>query len=169
MSLVEHWPLIRRHFKKALISTHHFAIASVDSQGMPHVTPIGSLILTEPGKGYYFDIFTKGLAENLSANPRVCVLAVNGGIFFWLKGLIRGRFAANPALRLYGTVGPRREATDKERGRWHRRVALAKPFKGFKMLWGNLRYVRDIEFDRVQPVNIGAMTRGTWKTKGPTS
>jgi len=42
------WSLIRRVHREAFRSSLHFAIASADPEGRPHVTPIGSLLLGPP-------------------------------------------------------------------------------------------------------------------------
>ena len=135
------------------------------------MTPVGSVTLTTPGRGYYFDIFTNQTRTNLETNQRVCILAVNSGLRFWLVSLIRGAFTEIPAVRLYGTVGPSREASDEEIARWQRKVHFARFFKGHKLLWGKLRAarVRDLYFDDVAPVKLGGMTRGLWDSTGSSS
>ncbi|MCM3677434.1 pyridoxamine 5'-phosphate oxidase family protein [Peribacillus simplex] len=61
-----------------------FSFATVNPDGTPHVTPIGSLILSkdEP-KGLYFQIFTSQMTQNLEHNNRVCILAVNSSKWFF--------------------------------------------------------------------------------------
>ncbi|MET0091313.1 MAG: pyridoxamine 5'-phosphate oxidase family protein [Candidatus Thiodiazotropha sp.] len=162
MDLFKDWEAIRTLFKASLKSSFHFAIASVNEQGEPHVTPIGSLILDEPGRGYYFERFTQQLPKNLLHRQRVCVLAVNSGFGFWLGSLLRGRFAQPPGLRLYGTVSEPRAATEAERARWLRRVRPARFTRGHAMMWSEMDRVREIEFDRVDPVRIGKMTQGLY-------
>jgi len=54
------------------------------------------------------------MRQNLDRDQRICVLAVTGGFWFWLKALFRGRFDAHPGLRLTGHAGARREATEEE-------------------------------------------------------
>ncbi|MET0067055.1 MAG: pyridoxamine 5'-phosphate oxidase family protein [Candidatus Thiodiazotropha sp.] len=162
MDLFEDWEKIRTLFKASLKSSFHFAIASVNDQGEPHVTPIGSLILDEPGRGYYFERFTRQLPNNLEQRQRVCVLAVNSGLRFWLGSLLRGRFAHPPGLRLYGSVGEPRPATEAERARWMRRVRGARFTRGHGLIWKDMDRVREIEFDRVEPVRVGKMTRGLY-------
>jgi hypothetical protein len=148
-------------FRRGFRSSRHFAVATVGEDGGPHVTPIASVILTEPGKGFFFDIFTARLGENLDRDPRVCVLAVDSGARFWLGSLRRGRFAAPPALRLVGTAGPRRPATAEERQRWLQRVRPVRRFVGHRRLWSRLDHVRDLTFDAALPVQMGIMTEGS--------
>lgn len=157
---LEIWKEVRAVFREAFKTTKHYAIASVDSEGNPHITPIGSLILTEPGKGYYFEIFTSQMRKNFEHNQRVCVLAVNAGSGFWFRSLFRGHFSKPPAVRLYGTVGDRRKPSEAEKNRWLRRVRFAKPMKGFAKLWVDLPYVREIHFDGHSAIKTGSMTRG---------
>ena len=146
-------------FKRAFRSSFHYSVATVDPDGTPHVTPIGSVMLTEPGRGILFDVFTSHLARNLDHDPRVCVMAVDTTKRFWLTSLARGRFDAPPALRLTGTAGPRRTPTIEEQQRWLRRVRSMRRLKGHDLLWGNLMHVRDLEFEDAVPVRLGVMTR----------
>ncbi|MBX7218806.1 MAG: pyridoxamine 5'-phosphate oxidase family protein [Blastocatellia bacterium] len=164
MDLEARWPQLQRLFREAFQSSLHFSIASVTDDGTPHITPIGSLILTEPGKGLYFEIFTTHMPHNFKTRKRVCVMAVNSSRWLWLTALWRGKFAAPPAVRLLGTVGERRLATEAEKARWQRRVRMAKWLKGYELLWGRLDYVREITFDTVKPVSMGALTSDGWST-----
>jgi len=160
MELVRDWSLVKQIFKEAFNTSSHFSVASVNAQGEPHVTPIGSLILGEAGKGIYFEKFTRQLPKNYQHSKRVCVMAVNSSRWFWLKSLLAGRFQRPPALRLYGAVGELRPATDKELALWQKRVHSARFTKGHKLMWREMSMVRDITFDRVEAVNIGKMTQG---------
>jgi uncharacterized protein len=85
-SLQNQWASIRELFKDSFFSSFHYAIASINLDGTPHVTPIGSLLLNraEP-KGIYFEIFTSTLRKNVERDPNVCVLAVNSGRWFWIN------------------------------------------------------------------------------------
>jgi hypothetical protein len=109
------WSSARHIAARALTSSLHAAIASVDPDGAPHVTPIGSLMLSpEPGRGIYFDVFNARLARNVDADPQVAVLVVDSRKLVWLRALVSGQFRAAPGIRLQGTVGPRRHATEAE-------------------------------------------------------
>jgi hypothetical protein len=35
-------------------------------------------------------------------------------------------------------------------------------FRGSRLLWGHLRYVREIEFTRFEKIEMGEMTAGLW-------
>lgn len=153
------WAMARGMFRRAFRSSFHYAIATVGEDGSPHVTPIGSVLLNEPGHGIFFDIFTSQLSQNLDRDPRVCVLAVDSGKSFWLASLIRGRFSAPPALRLTGTAGPRRPSSSTERQRWLRRVRPLSRLKGHQLLWGDLAHVRDLTIHSALPVRVGTMTK----------
>ena len=159
MQLKENWKVIKRLFNSSFNSSFHYALATVNDKGEPHVTPIGSLILREPGHGVYFEEFPRQLPRNFRHNKKVCVLAVNSSRWFWIKSLFNGRFASPPAIRLYGTVGEVREATEKEIKLWHHRVRWTRASKGYALMWKNMKMVRDINFSRVEPVNIGVMTQ----------
>jgi len=66
-------------------------------------------------------------------------------------------------VRLIGSVGKRREATEEEVAIWENHVEFARGMKGYELLWGNMRFVRDIYFDSFEPVNMGEMTQDHWK------
>jgi len=152
------WAMAKEMFRRAFRSSFHYAIATVGEDGAPHITPIGSILLNDPGRGIFFDIFTSQLSQNLDRDPRLCVMAVDSGKSFWLSSLTRGRFTGPPALRLTATAGPRRQATPTEQQRWLRRVRPARRLKGHQLLWGNLTHVRDLTFHTPLPVHLGTMT-----------
>ncbi|HDH03414.1 MAG TPA: pyridoxamine 5'-phosphate oxidase family protein [Actinobacteria bacterium] len=153
------WPATQEVFRRAFRSSFAYSIASIGEDGAPHVTPIASVMLTEPGRGVFFDIFASQLGRNITNDPRVCVMAVDSSKRFWLKSLASGRFAAPPALRLVGTAGPRRDATLEEQQRWLHRVRKVRSLKGHQLLWGGPARVRDLTFTEALPVRLGAMTR----------
>lgn len=163
MQLKENWPEIKRLFRQSFRSSFHCALATVNDRGEPHVTPIGSLILDRPGHGFYFEEFPRQLPRNLQGNRQVCVLAVNSSRWVWLKALFLGRFSSPPAIRLFGTVGDLRDATEKELVLWHRRIRMLRSSKGYALMWKNMKMVRDIEFSTVEPVLLGDMTRDVWQ------
>jgi len=165
MDLIENWKDVKSLFNESFRSSFHFAIATVSENGDPHVTPIGSLILGKPGRGFYFEKkFTKHLPINFEHNKKVCVLAVNSSRWFWVKSLIVGRFASPPAVRLHGVAGPLREATEAEIALFQKRVWRVRFSKGHALMWRNMRTVRDIEFTGIEPVHM-EMTRQTWRSK----
>jgi hypothetical protein len=43
----------------------HFGVASINEDGSPHVTPIGSLVLGDEGYGVYFERYPTKLPQNL--------------------------------------------------------------------------------------------------------
>ena len=163
LNVLEHWREIRKVFAAVFASSFHFAIATVGADGEPHVTPIGSVVLTEPGRGFYFEEFPTRLPRNLRRDPRVSILAVNSSRLFWLRALLVGRFPAPPAIRLCGrVVGEPREATAGELALWRRRVRHLRRLRGYALLWGRLRWVRDLEIDCAEPVQLDPMTEGLW-------
>ncbi len=158
MEIEADWQAIKKLFRHSFTSSFHYAISSVTEDGEPHVTPIGSLILGAPGYGFYFEEFPSQLPRNLEANQQVCVLAVNSSRWFWLRSLIRGKFEVPPGIRLSGKAGKTREATDEEVSLWQKRVRSVRFTKGHALMWRNMRTVRDIEFTRIEPIDIGRMT-----------
>jgi uncharacterized protein len=156
------WAKISQVFGRGFSSCMHFALATVNEDGSPHVAPIGSLFLRETPSGFYFDEFTVATRKNLSHNPRVCILAVNADKTFWGKALLQGRFDFPPAIRLLGTAGELREAKPEEVAVWQKRIAFARLLKGYELLWGHMSLVHDVQFDSFEPVDMGRMTFGLW-------
>ncbi|HKI48952.1 MAG TPA: pyridoxamine 5'-phosphate oxidase family protein [Desulfobacteria bacterium] len=165
MDIKQHWKTIRKIVNQANRSNRFCAVATVNPDGSPRISPIGSLILGEAGKAFYFEKFPKNMRENLDRDPRICVLAVCGGFWFWLKSLYRGRFDAHPGLRLMGRAGGRRMATQEEVKQWQKRVRSFRRFKGYELLWKDMRHVRDVTFDAAEPLRLGPMARGLWESE----
>jgi len=162
MHIVTNWKDIRQMFATVFRSSQHYTIATITPEGFPHITPIGSVILREPGHAIYFEEFAQNLPRNLEQNPNVCILAVRTGYFYWLTALLRGRFESAPAVRLHGTVGPAREATKEEIALWQHRVRRVKRTRGYDLLWKNMRTVRDVQIQQADTVRLGAMTTEAW-------
>ena len=154
------WQLVRSIFNQAFGSCLHYAMATVNEDGSPHVTPIGALILREDRTGYFFDEYCTGTRDNLSRNPRACFLAVNADKVFWGKSLADGKFASPPAVRLNGTVKGLREATKDEIAAWQSHIAFARGTRGYEVMWSRMHVVRDVLFDSLEPVEIADMTGG---------
>ena len=112
MEINHHWNKIRKLFIIAFRSSFHYSIATVNENGSPHVTPIGSLFLRRNNTGFFFDDFLGNTSRNFERNQRVCILALNSGKFFWIKSLFLGKFKTPVAVRLNGTVGEQRKATE---------------------------------------------------------
>ena len=163
MEIGKHWKTIQMLFQESRGSSTHYAIATVNEDGSPHVTPIASLFLREDKAGFYFDEFPVHMSRNLERDPRVCILAVNSNPQFWQKSLVAGKFETPPAVRPMGSVGKKREGTAEEIAMWHNHVKLARGTKGHDILWKNMRMVRDIQFDSFEPVLMGEMTQDLWK------
>ncbi len=163
MDIDTNWREVKSLINDSLRSSLHYAIASVNENGEPHVTPIGSLFLGKPGRGFYFERFTRNLPRNLGGNARICVLAVNSSRWFWLRSLLGGRFSHLPAIRLHGITKELRPANDHEISLWRKRVRPARFTKGYGLMWKEMGMVREVEFDRIEPVYIGKMTRDLWR------
>jgi hypothetical protein len=159
------WEIIRRVLRDGFASSFHFAVASVGADGAPHVTPIGSVMLGDPGHGVWFEEYASGLARRLRADQRVCVMALNSGRWELLKALWRGEARRPFGVRLHGTVGERRAATAAEVARFHRRVRHLRLLRGHGLLWGKMRTVRDVRFHAFEPVRIGPLG-DPWPPRG---
>lgn len=158
MDIKNNWIEIREHFNRAFRSNFHVSIASVDEKGQPTVTPIGSLFLNKDQTGFYFEKYPSSLPKHAKTNPKICALAVNSGMLFWLKSLLKGKFNSSPAIKLYGSLGIRRQATEKEISRLQRRMKATRGMKGNTYLWGDMQYIREVKFEKVEPVRLGKMT-----------
>lgn len=159
MDLILDWQNIRIHFNKSFKSNFHVSIASVNTNNCPTVTPIGSLFLNDNQTGFYFEKFTTKLPINVNTNKNICVLGVNSNRLFWIKSLFKEKFPSSPAIKLYGELGIKRKATTKEISRLNRRMKATKNLKGNTYLWGNMEYVRELNFTRVETINLGKMTQ----------
>jgi hypothetical protein len=153
-----HWNQLKSLAGRVFGSSLHFAIATNNPDGTPHVTPIGSLILEDPGEAYFFEVFARQLSRNLDTGSPVAVLGVISSSRLWLPSLIAGRFSCPPAFRLLGVAGERRSSTPEERARWRRKVRLLKWTRGYDLIWEDLETVRELHFHKVQPVQLGQMT-----------
>jgi hypothetical protein len=159
-----HWTRIRKLFSDSFRTSFHYTFATVGEDGAPRATPVGSLILRTDRTGFFFDEYTLGMRKNLDKNGRVCILALKTSKWLLLKSLFFGKFSEPPAVRLIGTAGERRKATDAEIRAFRKRVSLFRMLRGHDMLWKDLKYVRDIAFDSFEPVHVGALTIDLWKT-----
>jgi hypothetical protein len=163
MEIGNHWNTIQTVFQRSRNSSLHFAVATVNEDGSPHLTPIGALFLRENKTGFYFDVFSVNMSKNLKHEQRVCILAVDSSLPYWAKSFTIGKCESPPSVRLKGTVGQRREATEAEISLWKKHVEFARGTKGYDLLWKDMRFVRDIYFDSFEPVYMGEMTRELWK------
>jgi len=157
MDVLDHWDAIRHRVNN---KTRQCFIASVDPEGTPRVTPIGSLFLTEPGQGFYFEKYAATLPKHVAANPNICVLAMQLTMFSFLAGMARGRLADVPGLRLRAEVGQLREATAEEARLFANKTRIFRFFKGHDLLWSGMTRVRELEIDEADVVTMGPMTRG---------
>jgi len=158
MDIETNWQQIREHFNTSFKTNFHASVASVDKNNNPTVTPIGSLFLNHDQTGFYFEKYPVKLPEHAEHNKNICVLTVNSGKWFWLKSLFSGRFKSHPGIKLYGELGERRPATEKEVKRLNRRMKATKGMKGNSYLWGNMPFVREIKFTHAEKINLGKMT-----------
>ncbi len=158
MDIKTDWSIIRKQFYKSFSQNLFIPIASVDSDNSPTVTPIGSLFLNDNQTGFYFEKYPTKLPLHSKTNQNICALAVNSGKWFWFISLFNGKFQTNPGIKLYGHLGERRKATEKEISRLNRRMKATKGLKGNTYLWKKMDYVRDITFTKAESINLGKMT-----------
>jgi uncharacterized protein len=163
------WRTAKAVVHRARASSLHCAIASIDDDGWPHVTPIGSVMLGDPGQAVYLDVFNVALGRNLDRNPRCAILAVDSRKLTWARALLEGRFDVPPGVRLVGTVSAAREATTAEVERFGRTVRPAMLTKGGRQMWGNPErlHARDVTVTGVVPVRVPKMTQHLWSSSVP--
>lgn len=159
MDIISNWKEIKLHFNKSFRSNFHVSIATVASDNMPTVTPIGSLFLNGDQTGFYFEKYPVRLPKYSKINKNICILAVNSNSWFWLNSLFKGKFNSYPGIKLYGKLGGLRKATDIEIKRLNRRMKMTKGMKGHKYLWGSMTMVRELTFTKAENINLGEMTK----------
>jgi hypothetical protein len=159
MDIKSDWKEIKEHFDRSFKTNFHVSIASVDENNNPTVTPIGSLFIRNNQTGFYFEKYPAKLPLNAKINKNICILAVNSGVWFWIKSLFIGKFKNYPAIKLYGELGEKRKATEVEIKRLNGRMKSTKGFKGNTYLWRKMEYVRDISFIKAEKINLGDMTK----------
>ncbi len=149
------WPQVRRLFAGSLGTL----VASINEDGSPHLTPIGSLTLRDDCTGCYLERFPTNLPRNVERDPRISVYTARDGLLTWMWQLMRGRFDKFIAIRLLGTAGERRPLSDAERSRFLRKVRIFSWTRGHDLLWGDMRYARELRFHGYEPIKAGGMTR----------
>ncbi len=139
------------------------SVATINEQGQPHVTPIGSVVLNNKNQGWFFQKFTKNIPKNIDHCPYATIMAVNDGKWFWLKSLFKGQFTSPPAMRLLVKLGELRPATATEADKFKRRVSLFKHTKGYAMMWQDMAQIREFDIIEYKPIHIGKMTSQQFK------
>lgn len=162
MNLKDDWKKVKAVLEQGQASSIYCSIATINPDGTPHMTPVGTVFLRDDQTGYFFDHYAETLGKNIDRNSNVCIMVVNCGRLFWLRSLLTGRFVSPPGVRLYGKVGPIREATSEEVAKIEKRVKPSKWMKGARMLWTDFSHVRDIEFTSYKPVTYPVMMDGMW-------
>ena len=158
MDVRTNWNAIRKHFNNSFRSNFHVSIASVDHESHPTVTPIGSLFINDDQTGFYFEKYPQKLPKHAEENSNICVLCVNSSSGLWLKSLFKNKFSNYPGIKLYGQLGNKRNATDRELDRLRRRMRATNLLKGNTYLWGDMQYVREVTFTKAEKINLGKMT-----------
>ncbi len=159
MNITENnWSRITKIVYESMKSSMCCGLGTVGADGMPHVTPIGSLVFTEVGKGFYFEQLPVKTPENIRHNSELCFMAVNSSKLYWLKFFFTGQFHSLPGIRLYGTAGKKRTATEQEKNLWQNKVKGFKKFKGYDVLWKDLIRGREVQFHSFEPVLCGKAT-----------
>lgn len=152
------WKAVTKLVTDSMKSTFCCGVGTVGADGAPHVTPIGSLVFTDVGKGFYFEQMPVRIGTNIRHTPGICIMAVNSSRMYWLKFFLTGKFRELPGIRLYGTAGEKRAATHEEQHLWKDKVKSFKKLKGYDVLWKDLNYGREVNFHSFEPVQCGRLT-----------
>lgn len=164
VSIEAAWPNIRRAVLRGQASSLHCSISSVGEDGLPTVTPIGTVFLHDFPGGFFFDRYTSALARNVDASRNsICLMSVDSSKLFWLRSFLIGQFIAPPGVRLYGTAGSLREATPVEQSQIASRVRPTRWLKGSRLIWSSFTHVRDLQFTSFRPVTYPAMMENLWQ------
>ena len=155
--------LFKKTIKPLFSQAVFCSLATVNAEGIPHVTPIGSVVLNNKNHGWFFQKFTKNIPKNIDHCPYATVMAVNDGKWFWLMSLLKGQFKSPPAMRLLVRLGELRPATVAEAQKFKRRVSLFKHTKGYAMMWQDMAQIREFDIIEYKPIYIGKMTRQQFK------
>jgi hypothetical protein len=166
MNIENNWDELTKIVNKSFFSSHYFSVATIADDGAPHLTPIGSLMLVENKKGIMFEKYSVQMGNNIKTNNNICIMGINASLMAILKAVITKNLKDPLGVRLYGTAGERRKATKEEIESLHQRIQSALPIfgriirhlSGYKILWGDMKYVRDIEFNKYEYVKFGKMT-----------
>ncbi len=162
MKIGNQWNQVKELFENAQKTGGYCSVATVNGDGFPHITPIGSLFLLEDCQGVYWEKFPRIMKQNMEKDQRICAMAINSSQWYWIKSLYKGKFPFSPGIRLMGTAGKRTRATDHETAMWQKRIRYFKWSKGYDLLWSDMKYVRQVRFDAFEPVRAGAMSSGLW-------
>jgi hypothetical protein len=151
--------LFKQKIKPLFSQAMHCSIATVNADGLPHVTPIGSVVLKNQGNGWFFQKFTKNIPKNAEHCEYATIMAVNNSKWYWLKSVLKGGFKTPPAMRLTVKLGNYRPATESETAKFQRRVGLFRRTKGYQMMWAGMSEIREFEIVDYKPVYVGKMTQ----------
>ena len=67
-ALIRNWSEIQRVVDLGQRSSLYCSIATVGADGIPNVTPIGTVFLNSTPGGFFFDRYTSTLAASLDSN-----------------------------------------------------------------------------------------------------
>lgn len=139
-------------------SGFYVSIASVTPDGWPHLAPVGSMMLGEPGQAILFQKYLRQSPRNWAHEERICIMGVNSSRWLWARALLLGRFPQPPGFRVQARViGPPRAARPEEIKRFQRRVGLLRYTPGGHALWGKMSVVRDLRLEKFLPLQIGSL------------
>ena len=142
--------IYNKKIKPLFAQSVYCSVATVTEEGLPHVSPIGSIVLLNKNKGQFFEKFTKNIPKNTMQNSYATIMCVNDGKWFWLKSLIKGQFKNPPAIRLFVKMGALREATEKQGQIFKNKVKLFKKTKGYQMMWQDMSLIREFEIISIE-------------------
>ncbi len=160
LKIENNWEIVKKDFVACQKSSMGLVqIASVDSEGIPNMTPIGSMFLNDDKTAFFCNRFPENLNRNLKTNDKICVIAMKSSKWFWMKSLFKGRFATCPGIKLFGRVRAKRKIKKDERAQWQRVVKPFRFLKGYHLLWKDMSHASDIVFEDYEYLKAGKMTQ----------
>lgn len=158
----EFWPEIKKVVSRCQRSSMYCSIATIGLDGLPNLTPMGTVFLGEEQSCFFFDLYATSLSANLDRDPRLCLMAVDSAKHRWFRSFLVGQFVSPPGVRLYGEAGTRRPANPFEIGQIKARIGPVKWLKGARLLWSDFTHVRDVKLTSFRPVTYPVMMDRHW-------
>jgi hypothetical protein len=152
LDLDRDWPAILAYVDQAMKATYYVALATVDPDGVPTVTPIGSLVLNADRTGFFLERFPRTLGRNAEQNKNFCFLAENTRKWQILQQVRKGGYFG---VKLTGVLGERRPATPADVTRINHRIRFTRRKRAEQMLLGDAPQVRDLTVTRGDAIILG--------------
>lgn len=81
MNIKDDWKQVKSVLEQGQASSIYCSVATVNPDGTPHITPVGTVFLRDDQSGYFFDHYAEALGKNIDQNPDVCMM--KGARLLW--------------------------------------------------------------------------------------